>query len=273
MLIYGKEVRDTIKSEIKEAAAKYPMTLAVLQVGEDPASSSYVKGIVKFGQEVDVPVNLVKLAEDTQESVVLDKIKELNLEAAVTGIMIQTPLPKQLNQETIVQAMDPGKDVEGIHQINLGKLVSRKAAVQPCTPKAVMRILKANDIDVKGKRVTIVGRSTIVGTPLALMMMDKDATITLCHTRTQDLAQETLRAEIVVAAAGKMDLITEEMVSEDTILIDVGTNFDENGKMRGDVSDAARDKARIASAVPGGVGTITVAELFDNLRLLRMRSL
>ncbi|MEA1961795.1 MAG: bifunctional 5,10-methylenetetrahydrofolate dehydrogenase/5,10-methenyltetrahydrofolate cyclohydrolase [Bacillota bacterium] len=269
MLIYGKEVRGQIKETVQKAAAEKVMALAVLQVGEDPASVSYVNGIVKFGAEVGIQVRLIKMDENSTEDTVLGKITELNNNAEITGIMIQTPLPAQLQQDKILQMMDPAKDVEGIHNANLGQLVSRKGDIKPCTPKAVMRLLDANGIELKGKQVTVVGRSTIVGTPLALMMMDKDATVTLCHSRTRDLAQETRRADIVVAAAGKIDLITDDMVREDSIVIDVGTNFEENGKMRGDVSEKAKNKAEKASAVPGGVGTITVAELFDNLRLLK----
>lgn len=195
-------------------------------------------------------------------------IEALNQDDYVTGIMLQTPLPQHISADRITEAIHPGKDVEGIHVQNLGHLVNRTAWIKPSTPKAVVHMLKSNEVELEGARVTIIGRSAIVGTPLALMLMDEDATVTLCHSRTRDLKKISLESDILIVAAGRENLVTDDMVHEDMVVIDVGTNYNAQGKMVGDVSQAAKEKARLASAVPGGVGTITVAELFDNLCIL-----
>lgn len=268
MLIYGKEIREQIKQRVENAASTRPMALAVVSVGEDPASQAYIKGIRRFAEDTGVQCNLIKLPEQCTEEELLYKIEALNQDESVTGIMLQTPLPRQINADRITKAIYPGKDVEGIHVQNLGHLVNRTAWIKPSTPKAVVHMLKSNDIELKGARVTIIGRSAIVGTPLALMLMDEDATVTLCHSRTRDLKKISLESDILIAAAGQENLVTDDMVHDGMVIIDVGTNYNDQGKMVGDVSHEAKERARIASAVPGGVGTITVAELFDNLCIL-----
>lgn len=268
MLLYGKEIRENIKKRVKKSAAEKVMSLTVVQVGEDPASASYVRSISRFALEVGVKFDLITMLADVEEKELIAKIESLNEDQEVTGIMIQLPLPAHLNTDKIINCMNPDKDVEGIHNINMGKLLAKQASVKPSTPKAVVNMLKSNNIELEGEKVTIVGRSNEVGSPLSVMMTAENATVTLCHSRTRDIAAETKNADILIVAVGKKNFIKSEMVKDNGVIIDVGTNFDENGKMIGDVEEKAKAKACYASAVPGGVGVITVAELFDNLRIL-----
>lgn len=266
MLIYGREIREKIKAEISRFTADNDLTMAIIIVGDDQPSHTYVKGIVKFAEETGVNANVIHLSAQEEEQNVLKNITDLNENPEIDGIMLQKPLPRHLDYNRIVNAIAYDKDVEGIHNFNLGKLISRQEGIKPSTPKAIIRILKEHDIEIEGKKVTIVGRSTIVGNPLAVMMTTENATVTLCHTRTRDLQEEIMNADILVAALGRKNFITAEMVRENCIIIDAGINFDETGKMWGDVDEKAKEKAAVASAVPGGVGMITVAELFDNLK-------
>ncbi len=268
MLIYGKEIREKLKAEIQRALETNPATLTVVQVGDEGPSQAYVNGIKNFGRDVGAEVTVLNFPADISQEELLDHICRLNRDPAVTGIMIQKPLPAHINDDVVVSAMDHRKDVEGIHYYNMGRLFSKEEGVKPSTPKAVIRMLKEHGIEIERKKVTIVGRSAILGNPLAIMMTAENGTVTVCHTRTPDLRWEIQQADILVAAMGKLNFITADMVKEDCVIIDAGINFDENGKMFGDVDPAAKEKVRIASAVPGGVGVITVAELFDNLRIL-----
>lgn len=268
MLVYGKEIREEMKARIKQAAALHAMKMAIVKIGEDKSSQAYVNGLIKFGQEVDIPVEVIYLPETCSEGDAIAVIEGLNSDPSITGIMIQKPLPDQIDDNRLLHTIDRLKDVEGLHYYNLGKLLARETGVRPSTPKAVLTMLRANHIELTGKKVTIVGRSTIVGTPLAVMMMDADATVTLCHSRTRNLAEETVTADIVVAAVGKAGFITPDMVKAGAIIMDAGINVDEAGKIVGDVHPEAAAMASIASAVPGGIGVITVAELFDNLVVL-----
>jgi methylenetetrahydrofolate dehydrogenase (NADP+)/methenyltetrahydrofolate cyclohydrolase len=272
VLIYGKEIRDRVKNRISEAAQHIPMKMAVLQVGADEAAGSYIRGIKKFADETGVNVEVLNLPGDASEALVLKTIEELNNARDITGIMLQTPFPDHIAVNKVINSISYHKDVEGIHNYNLGKLISKEEGVKPCTPKAVLSLLEHYQVPIEGQRVVIVGRSMTVGSPLATMMTGKNGTVTLCHSRTRDLAEETKRADILVAALGKINFITPDMVNEQCVIIDVGTNFDENGKMYGDVHEEAKAKAKMASAVPGGVGVITVAELFDNLLLLAQQT-
>ena len=269
MLIYGKEIRAELKNQLIRRIGTTNMAMAVVQVGEQPDSEAYINGIKKFGSELSVDVSVIKFPDDISEELLLEEIKRLNQDDTFAGIMLQKPFPKHIRDEVVVNAMDPRKDVEGIHNCNLGKIINREKGIRPATPKAVIRMLKENNVSLDGARVTIVGRSSILGSPLSLMMTAENATVTLCHTRTRDLIEEIREADIVVAAMGQLNFIKAEMIREDTIIIDAGINFDEAGNMFGDVDEQAKKKAQLASAVPGGVGLITVAELFDNLCLLQ----
>ncbi len=243
--------------------------MAIIQVGDNEASRLYVRSIEKFGFDVGIKVELFNYPDDTSHETLAGKIEQLNLAPEFTGIMLQTPLPSGLNYGHLVNSIVWHKEVEGLHNYNLGRLLSREEGVKPSTPKAVMSILKGHGVDMDGQKVTIVGRSLVVGSPLAVMMTRENATIRLCHSHTHDLAEETRGADIVVVAVGKPNLITADMVKDECVIIDVGINFDENGQVIGDVSDAAKARARLASAVPGGIGVLTVAELFDNLCILK----
>ena len=273
MLIYGKEIRENVKEELKLAAKQHRMAMAIVQVGDEGPSAAYINGIRSFARDVGIEVTIINFAEDISQSELLANIDALNRDAMITGIMIQKPLPAHINADLIVNCIDYHRDVEGIHPFNLGKLLTKEPGVKPTTPKAVIRMLKDHNINIDGQKVTIVGRSTILGGPLAVMMTAENGTVTVCHTHTRDLIQEIKDADIVVAAMGKINFITADMVKETSIIIDAGINFDANGKMQGDVHPEARAKAAIASAVPGGVGVITVAELFDNLRILAVRAM
>lgn len=268
MLIYGKDVREELKQRVMGTAAQIPMNMAIIQVGDDMSSASYVRSIQRFAAEAGINADIIALAGDASEQQVMTLIEGLNKDDSITGIMVQTPLPAGFSISRVINTIDPGKDVEGIHNANLGKLISGEQGVRPCTPAAVIRILKAYDIPMEGKKVAIVGRSTVVGSPLAIMMTAENATVTLCHSRTRELAGETSQADIVVAAVGKAGFITPDMISKDAVVIDVGTNYNESGKLVGDVHEEIQSKARMVSAVPGGVGLITVAELFMNLTYL-----
>jgi methylenetetrahydrofolate dehydrogenase (NADP+)/methenyltetrahydrofolate cyclohydrolase len=268
VIIYGREIREKIKEEVARTAKNIPMGMVVIQIGDDKSSQAYVNGIKKFGDETGVKVEIASLSVGISQEDAIKHIQKINQDPGVNGIMLQTPLPPHLDIAVLVNAIDYHKDVEGIHNYNLGKLISKQEGVKPATPKAVISMLKHYDIPIEGKKVCIVGRSAILGSPLAMMMSSENGTITLCHSRTKNLEDEIRSADILVAALGKANYITPDMVSEDSVIIDVGINFDENGRMVGDVHEESKAKARIASAVPGGVGLITVAELFDNLRIL-----
>mgnify|MGYP000992883854 CR=1 FL=1 len=259
MLIYGKEIREKIKEEVARTAKKIPMSMVVVRVGDDKSSLAYVNGIKKFGDETGVKVEIASFSAGISLEEAVKHIEEFNHDPGINGIMLQTPLPDHLDIAVLANVIDYHKDVEGIHNYNLGKLISKQEGIKPSTPKAVISML------------CIVGRSAILGSPLAMMMSSENGTVTLCHSRTKSLENETRNADILVAAVGKASFITPDMVSEESVIIDVGINFDENGRLVGDVHEESKAKARIASAVPGGVGLITVAELFDNLRILSQK--
>jgi len=268
MLIYGKEIRDRIKESIKEAALQNHMAMTIIQVGDQGPSTAYINGVKRFAQDVAVDINILNLPADISEQELLAQVRKLNNDPGVIGIMLQKPLPSHIDDNRIVIAIDYEKDVEGIHPFNMGQLFTKEPGVKPCTPKAVIRMIKEHNINIEGEKVTIVGRSPILGGPLAVMMTAENGTVTVCHTRTRNLPDEIRRADIVVAALGKSNFITADMVREGAVIIDAGINFDAEGQITGDVHPDARAKASFASAVPGGVGMITTAELFDNLRIL-----
>ncbi len=272
MLVYGKELREQMKARIKAQAEMLPMQMAILKIGDDKASQSYVNSLVNFGRDTGIPVEVIRLDEQCTQAEACRVIQELNSNPDITGIMIQKPLPPHIDDNRLMHTIDYNKDVEGLHYYNLGKLLTKAPGVRPSTPKAVMSMLAANGVEISGKKVTIVGRSIIVGHPLAAMMTAQDATVTLCHTRTRDLAAETRAADIIVAAVGQANLITAEMVSAGCVIMDAGINVDDSGAILGDVHPEAKGKASIASAVPGGIGMITVGELFDNLLTLKLQN-
>jgi len=268
VLIYGQEIQNRMQEEMQRYASGKHITMAVIQAGDNEASGVYIRSIRKYAAATGIDVEYRSFSENVAEEHIVKHITDLNHDDEVTGIMIQMPLPKHLNAGRLINAMDYRKDVEGIHNYNLGKLIGGEQGVAPSTPKAVMFLLRENKVPVAGRKVVIIGRSVIVGTPLAILMSRENATVTLCHSHTRNLAYETRAADILVTAAGKPGLITPDMVTEDTVVIDAGINVDASGRICGDVHEETCSRARLVSAVPGGVGVITVATLFDNLRIL-----
>ncbi|MGE5371045.1 MAG: bifunctional 5,10-methylenetetrahydrofolate dehydrogenase/5,10-methenyltetrahydrofolate cyclohydrolase [Solirubrobacterales bacterium] len=267
-LIYGKEIREEMKRDFTEWSQDKDLELVVLRIGDDPSSQFYLKGIQSYAKETPVKVSIFQYSEKTSEQRILRAIDDLNRDPNVNAVLLQKPFPESINENALINALLPLKDIEGIHPVNLGKVINGEKGVKPVTPKSAIKILKHNLIEISGKKVAILGRSTIVGSPLALMLTREDATVTLCHSKTRNLKKITLDSDIVVASVGKAGFVTPEMISAKCVLVDVGANVDENGSMVGDVTPEAVAKAAIATAVPGGVGVLTVAELFDNLRIL-----
>lgn len=273
-LIKGKIIADTIGEELKlESAQFFQKTnmkprLSVVILGDDPAAMFYVRMIEKSCQKVNFDFEKHALSEQATEEQLLDLLHRLNEDGIVHGIIVQTPLPEHINEDKIREALSPAKDVDCFNPVNMGKLAMGNPDFLPCTPEAVFEILKRENIEVEGKHVVIVGRSSVVGKPLALILLLKmphaNATVTVCHSRTKDLASYTRKGDIVVAAAGAARLVKGEMIKDGTIVIDVGTN-EEKGKLVGDVDfDEVSHLASRITPVPGGVGPVTNMMLMKN---------
>ncbi len=266
-IIDGKElsakVLDEAKTEIKGCMIR--PSIAVIQVGDNPASNSYIANKEKVCSSVGIYFRLFKFEDGTPELSIINKIKELNNDEYVNGIMVQLPLPVQYNEKRLLNTISNAKDVDGLTDINVGRFVNGKKSLIPCTALGVMRMLDEEGIEVSGKDVVIVGRSKLVGRPLATLMLNRDATVTNCHHLTKDLAEHTKRADILVVAAGVPNLITADMVKKGAVVIDVGINR-VNDALCGDVDTAeVAKKASYISPVPGGVGPMTVAMLVENV--------
>lgn len=258
-----KEILKRIKKEVEELDRK--PGLCVIQVGEDPASCVYVSQKSKMANELGYKFKHIKLDGDVEQEKLEETIIKLNRDKTIDGILVQMPLPKHLDSKKIQNLIRDDKDVDGLSDINAGRLVHNVDCLMPCTPKGIMDIFKHYKIDVEGKRVVIVGRSDLVGKPLASMMINAHATVTLCHSRTKNLEKITKKADILVAAVGKKGIITKEMVKNRCVIVDVGINR-VDGKLYGDVDfDTVKDKASYITPVPGGVGQMTVAELGNNV--------
>lgn len=258
-----KEILKRIKKEVEELDRK--PGLCVIQVGEDPASCVYVSQKSKMASELGYKFKHIKLDSDVNQEKLEETIIKLNKDKTIDGILVQMPLPKHLDSKRIQNLIRDDKDVDGLSDVNAGRLVHNVDCLMPCTPKGIMDILKHYKIDVEGKRVVIVGRSDLVGKPLASMMINAHATVTLCHSRTKNLEKITKKADILVAAVGKKGIITKEMVKNRCVIVDVGINR-VDGKLYGDVDfDTVKDKASYITPVPGGVGQMTVAELGNNV--------
>jgi methylenetetrahydrofolate dehydrogenase (NADP+) / methenyltetrahydrofolate cyclohydrolase len=270
ILIDGKSLsaalRAAQKSVIESLAARGARPgLAAILTGDDPASQIYVRNKARACEETGVRSEIHRFAEGVSEGTLLECIARLNADRAVHGILVQLPLPRQLDTNRVLAALSPAKDVDGFHAMNLGALVQGRPGFVPGTPAAVMRLLAHAGVELAGKRAVIVGRSTIVGKPLALLLLQKDATVTICHSKTPDLAAATREADILVAAAGRAKLITAAMVKPGACVIDVGINRMADGKLSGDVDfDAVRKIAGSITPVPGGVGPMTVAMMIVN---------
>ena len=239
--------------------------LAVVLVGNDPASAVYVRNKVKDCHEVGIVSTLDRLPAQTTEAALLARIAQLNADPAVHGILVQLPLPRHIDSHRVIEAISPAKDADGFHVSNVGMLVTGQALFRPCTPYGVMKMLEHASAHLDGAEAVVIGRSNIVGKPQALMLLAEGATVTICHSRTRDLAAHTRRADIIVAAVGRIGLVTADMVKPGAIVIDVGMNRGADGKLCGDVDFAAvREVASAITPVPGGVGPMTRAMLLVN---------
>lgn len=262
--IDGKALAAKIKAQVREEAAALPAqpVLAVVLVGEDPASQIYVRGKERDCAECGIRSLAHRLPADTRQEDLMALIQALNNDPAADGILVQLPLPRGLDQRPVLEAIRPDKDVDCFHPLNVGKMTLGREGFRPCTPAGVMEMLKAYDIPVRGKRCVVIGRSSLVGQPLASLLTQADGTVTLCHSRTENLAEHTRQADILVSAVGRPGLVTGDMVKEGAAVIDVAINRGENGKLRGDVDfEAVEKKAAFITPVPGGVGPMTRAML------------
>jgi methylenetetrahydrofolate dehydrogenase (NADP+)/methenyltetrahydrofolate cyclohydrolase len=269
-IIDGKLVAARLRAEVATAATELrgrgiAPTLAVVLVGDDPASAVYVRNKEKAAREANVDVRDHKLPATATQAELMALVGELNRDPIVDGILVQLPLPPQLDSDAVIRALDPAKDVDGLHPTSLGYLAQGRPVFSPCTPKGCMRLLREAGVDPGGARAVVIGRSVLVGKPIALLLANANATVTMCHSKTRDLAAEVRRAEIVVAAIGRAEMIKGDWIADGAVVLDVGINRNAQGKLVGDVEfAAAAQRARAITPVPGGVGPMTVACLLEN---------
>jgi methylenetetrahydrofolate dehydrogenase (NADP+) / methenyltetrahydrofolate cyclohydrolase len=270
-LIDGKALAQTIRERIAKDVAELQARsgvrpgLAAILVGEDPASKLYVKNKQKACDAAGIYVDEHKLSTSTTQAELLTLIEKVNADPKVHGILVQLPLPKQIDSKVILDAVDPHKDADGFHPYNMGRLVEGTAMFTPCTPKGVIKMIESTGVAIEGRRAVVVGRSNIVGKPAALLLMHRHATVTVCHSKTRDLPGVCREAEILVVAIGKAKFVTADMVREGAVVVDVGVNRLEDGTFVGDVDfGPVSERAGWISPVPGGVGPMTIAMLLDN---------
>ena len=270
-IINGKEVslavRQNIAKSVAELKEKTGVTpgLAVILVGNNPASAVYVRNKHKACVEVGMNSYEITMPEDTAEEVLLAKIDELNANPDVHGILVQLPLPKHISEDKVINRISPEKDVDAFHPTNVGKIVSGKYSFLPCTPAGIMELLKYYNVDISGKECVVIGRSNIVGKPMGLLLLAQNGTVTICHSRTRDLKEVTKRADILIVAIGRANFVTADMVKPGAVVIDVGINRLESGKLCGDVDfEAVEPIASLITPVPGGVGPMTITMLLEN---------
>lgn len=271
-IIDGKAISAAIKDELREQVASFPEKygrvphLVVVRVGEDPASVVYVRNKAKACEACGIRNTTIVLPESTTEEALLKQIMDLNADDSVDGILVQLPLPNHISEAKVIATIDQSKDVDGFHPYNVAGLWQKTPHMSPCTPAGIMKLLETTGVDPKGKRAVVIGRSNIVGLPVAKMLLDANATVTICHTRTVNMADVTRQAQILVVAAGRPKMVTGDMVSEGVVVIDVGMDRDpETGKLCGDVDfESVAPKASAITPVPGGVGPMTIACLMEN---------
>ena len=270
-LIDGKAVSAAVKAEVAEETAKLrdekglKVGLAVVIVGSDPASRVYVTNKKKACEAVGFQSYEYALDENTTEEQLLDLVNVLNRDDRVNGILVQLPLPKHIDEKAVINAISPDKDVDAFHPINVGKIMIGEYSFLPCTPAGVMRLIESTGTDITGKQCVVIGRSNIVGKPQAMLLLQKNGTVTICHSKTKNLKEICLGADILVVAVGRANFVTGDMVKEGAVVIDVGMNRLENGKLCGDVEfESAEKKASYITPVPGGVGPMTIAMLMKN---------
>lgn len=267
MLLDGKKVSDEKCVILKRQIKVFPFkpALAVVQVGNDPASDVYVRQKRNFALKLDIKFEHYKLNENISENEIISIIKKLNMRKDINGIVLQLPLPKSFDENKLLNLIDSDKDVDGLTDINNGRLWKDSDGLIPCTAKGIISLLNYYDISLLGKRVAIVGRSILVGKPLAALFLNENATVTICHSKTKNLKSILLESDIVIVAVGKANFITEDMIKEGSIIVDAGINITENGLV-GDVHfEEVKDKALYITPVPGGVGPMTVYSLMDNI--------
>lgn len=270
ILLRGAEVSAAIKGHVTEKLAELDGVipkLAIIRVGERPDDLSYERGAMKKMENFGLQVQSYVYPAEINDAEFKQEFAKINADADVTGILLLRPLPKQICEKDIEQMIDPQKDLDGISPVNIAKVFAGDSTgYAPCTAEAVIEVLKANKIPIEGRRVTVVGRSMVVGKPLSMLMVKEHATVTICHTRTKDLKGTCRNAEILVAAAGRAKMLNQEYVGKDAVVIDVGINVDEQGKLCGDVDfESIQETASMATPVPGGVGAVTTAVLAKHL--------
>lgn len=271
VIIDGKLVSQTIRGSIKDEVAAFKAErgitpgLAVVLVGNDPASAVYVRNKHKACLDAGIESYVITMPEDTKECDLIAKIDELNADKKVNGILVQLPLPKHICEDNIINRISPDKDVDAFHPANVGKILIGNYDFLPCTPAGIMDLLAYYNIDIEGKECVVLGRSNIVGKPMSLLLLGKNGTVTICHSRTKELAEITKRADILVVAIGKPEFVTADMVKPGAVVIDVGINRLESGKLVGDVKfDEVSELSSAITPVPGGVGPMTITTLLKN---------
>jgi methylenetetrahydrofolate dehydrogenase (NADP+) / methenyltetrahydrofolate cyclohydrolase len=265
-LIDGKAVAKVLEAEVAAAISRlgFRPGLVAVRVGNDPASEVYVRNKARKARELGLEGTELVFSDNMSEAELLAEVARLNADDAVDGILVQLPLPKQIDSKKVIDAIDPAKDVDGFHPVNVGLLHLGRATLVPCTPSGVIRLIESTGQIIEGKRAVVIGRSDIVGKPVAALLLNRNATVTVCHSRTRDLGAVAREADILVAAIGKPRFVTAEMIRPGAIVIDVGINR-VDGKLVGDVDfDAAREAAGWITPVPGGVGPMTIAMLMSN---------
>ena len=269
-IIDGKKISAQIREEIAAEVAQMKAEgiipgLAVIIVGENPASKVYVRNKGKGCAEVGMYSEIIEMAEETTQAELLSKIDELNARRDINGILVQLPLPKQIDERAVIAAISPEKDVDAFCVENIGEMMLGTADLLPCTPAGIMQLLSRSGIEVAGKECVVIGRSNIVGKPIAQLLLAENGTVTICHSKTKNLAEVTRRADILVVAIGRADFVTGDMVKEGAVVIDVGMNRRPDGKLTGDVDYASVEpKASFITPVPGGVGPMTITMLLKN---------
>ena len=265
----AKEYRQRLKNQVNDLK-EYGFTpkLSVILVGNDGASQSYVKSKKKAAEKIGMISEIIHLDESTSEEVVLSELNRLNNDDTVSGILVQVPLPKQVSEQKVLEAINPEKDVDGFHPINIGKLYIDEQTFVPCTPLGIMEILKHADINLEGKNAVVIGRSHIVGQPVSKLLLQANATVTILHSRTKNMNAHLKQADVIVSAVGQPGLVTKENVKKGAVIIDVGNTPDDNGKLKGDVAyDEIKEIASAITPVPGGVGPLTITMVLNNTLL------
>ncbi|WP_017472278.1 bifunctional methylenetetrahydrofolate dehydrogenase/methenyltetrahydrofolate cyclohydrolase FolD [Amphibacillus jilinensis] len=269
-IIYGDQLAQSLREDMKQEVKKLKNKgvvpkLVVILIGDDPASKSYVSGKQKAADFIGIDSELITLPSSTSETELLKLINDLNHSKGVNGILVQLPLPEHINEQHIIEAINPDKDVDGFHPISIGRLLTNQDTFLPCTPLGILTMLKSKNIEIAGKHVVVVGRSNIVGKPVGQLLLNEHATVTYCHSKTKDMSLYTKTADILIVAVGQAGFITSEHIKEGATVIDVGVNRIEDGSLTGDVNfEQVKEKAAYLTPVPKGVGPMTITMLMKN---------